>query len=153
MKDLNTLHGHDYKNGTETKPSEPSILDQLNFLDQLSSSYENIRLNPLLHRHKRKTLSGRRSMLQRALVSANKTIEKTERVINKIKSRDLSCINRAKSIPKNATIRQEYVNCGKVFCIMPHGPYFYAYWKDPQTKKLKKKYIGIKMPDEQTKVK
>jgi hypothetical protein len=23
-----------------------------------------------------------------------------------------------------------------------HGPYYYAYWKDPETKKLKKKYIG-----------
>lgn len=28
------------------------------------------------------------------------------------------------------------------------GPYYYAYWKDPETKKLKKKYIdGIHMPE------
>ena len=24
-----------------------------------------------------------------------------------------------------------------------HSPYYYTYWKDPETKKLKKKYIGI----------
>jgi hypothetical protein len=28
-----------------------------------------------------------------------------------------------------------------------HGPYYYAYWKDPETKKLKKKYIGTHMPE------
>jgi hypothetical protein len=27
-----------------------------------------------------------------------------------------------------------------------HGPYFYAYWKDPESRKLKKKYIGDHMP-------
>jgi hypothetical protein len=27
-----------------------------------------------------------------------------------------------------------------------HGPYYYAYWKDPESKKLKKKYIGDHMP-------
>lgn len=43
-------------------------------------------------------------------------------------------------VPKNATIRQEYVRCGKYDCDKPHGPYYYAYWKD--NAKLKKKYIG-----------
>jgi hypothetical protein len=27
------------------------------------------------------------------------------------------------------------------------GPYYYAYWKDPELKKLKKKYIGTFIPD------
>lgn len=27
------------------------------------------------------------------------------------------------------------------------GPYYYAYWKDPETRKLKKKYIGTHMPE------
>jgi hypothetical protein len=144
------MYGHDYKNDNKTKPSELSLLGQLKFLDQLSSSYGNNGLNPLLHRHKRKTLSGKRSMLQKALVSASRTIEKTEKAINKIKARDLACLNRAKSIPKNATIRQEYVRCGKG-CLLQHGPYYYGYWKDPQTKKLQKKYIGTKMPDKQIK--
>jgi hypothetical protein len=31
-------------------------------------------------------------------------------------------------------------------CEVKHGPYYYAYWKDPQSKKLKKKYIGDHMP-------
>lgn len=54
-----------------------------------------------------------------------------------------SSISRAKLIPENATIRKEYVKCGKTPCYHgKHGPYYYAYWKDPETKKLKKKYIG-----------
>ena len=54
------------------------------------------------------------------------------------------CSNRAKSIPKNATIRKEYVKCGKVLGYHgKYGPYYYAYWKDSVTKKLKKKYISI----------
>ncbi|HEX5893044.1 MAG TPA: hypothetical protein VFY41_09300 [Nitrososphaeraceae archaeon] len=59
-------------------------------------------------------------------------------------SKKQSSISRAKSIPRNATIRQEYVKCGKTHAIMErkHGPYYYAYWKDPETKRLKKKYIG-----------
>jgi hypothetical protein len=49
----------------------------------------------------------------------------------------------SKSIPENSTIRKEYVKCGKTPCYHEkHGPYYYAYWKDPETKKLKKKYIG-----------
>jgi hypothetical protein len=43
-------------------------------------------------------------------------------------------------IPPNATIRQEHVKCGDPDCQNPHGPYFYAYWK--QDKKLKKRYVG-----------
>jgi hypothetical protein len=80
--------------------------------------------------------------LQKVLENANKTIEKSTRFINKIKSRQLACANRAKSIPKNATIRKEYIKCGKEICQHKHGPYYYAYWKDPESKKLKKKYIG-----------
>ena len=26
-------------------------------------------------------------------------------------------------------------------CVLKHGPYYYAYWKNPESKKLKKKYI------------
>jgi hypothetical protein len=31
-------------------------------------------------------------------------------------------------------------------CQYKHGAYYYAYWKDPESKKLKKKYIGDHMP-------
>ena len=45
------------------------------------------------------------------------------------------------TVPTNATIRPEHVKCGKSLCLgCPHGPYYYAYWKE--NGKLKKKYIG-----------
>jgi hypothetical protein len=84
--------------------------------------------------------------LQKVLANANRTIEKSAKFINKIKSRQLDCAKRAKSIPENATIRKEYIKCGKKICGQKHGPYYYAYWKDPESKKLKKKYIGDHMP-------
>ena len=85
--------------------------------------------------------------LQKVLANANKAVEKSNKFINKIKSRELACANRAKLIPENATIRQEYIKCGKQMCEIEHGPYYYAYWKDSQSKKLKKKYIGDHMPE------
>jgi hypothetical protein len=84
--------------------------------------------------------------LQKILADANKTTERATKFINKIKSRQLACANRAKSIPENATIRKEYVKCGKEICEHKHGPYYYAYWKDPESRKLKKKYIGDYVP-------
>jgi hypothetical protein len=86
------------------------------------------------------------SSLQKLLAKANKTTERATKFINKIRSRQLACVSRAKSIPENATIRKEYIKCGKEFCELKHGPYYYAYWKNPETKKLKKKYIGDHMP-------
>jgi len=82
----------------------------------------------------------------RVLENANKTTEKATKLLNKIKSRQLAYANRVKSIPKNATIRKEYIKCGRQMCELKHGPYYYAYWKDPESKKLKKKYIGDHMP-------
>jgi len=84
--------------------------------------------------------------LQKLLANANKTTERATKFINKMKSRQVACTNRAKSIPENATIRKEYIKCGKEICEQKHGPYYYAYWKDPESKKLKKKYIGDHMP-------
>jgi len=50
---------------------------------------------------------------QKVLENANKTIEKSTKFINKIKSRRLAYASRARSIPGNATIRKEYIKCGK----------------------------------------
>jgi hypothetical protein len=49
-----------------------------------------------------------------------------------------------KKIPRGATLRLEFVNCGR--CPKQHGPYWYAYWKDYQgvTRKL---YLGKQLPD------
>lgn len=85
--------------------------------------------------------------MQEVFENANKAIEKSTKFLNKIKSRQLACADRAKSIPENATIRKEYIKCGKKICGQKHGPYYYAYWKDPESKKLKKKYIGNHKPD------
>jgi hypothetical protein len=86
--------------------------------------------------------------LEKVLVQARKTAERSRRFIDKIESKKQSSIRRAKSIPGNATIRKEYIKCGKTPCYHgKHGPYYYAYWKDPPTKKLKKRYIGTHIPE------
>jgi hypothetical protein len=84
--------------------------------------------------------------LEKVLDRANRKLQQSYNFINKIKSREVACINRAKSIPENATLRKEYIKCGKKICLQRHGPYYYAYWKDPESKKLKKKYIGDHIP-------
>jgi hypothetical protein len=59
----------------------------------------------------------------------------------KVQSIDDDDVNR-KSLHDNATIREEYVKCGKDCCNKcRHGPYYYGYWRE--NGKLKKKYIGI----------
>lgn len=83
---------------------------------------------------------------------ANKVMVRYEALNNKYESRRLACQSRSKSIPKNATIRKEYVKCKKPNCRRKHGPYYYAYWKDPETKRLNKKYIGWKyIPNDEQK--
>lgn len=115
--------------------------------DHLSSFNIDIGWEPSLLDWDKHLFSRRESSLEELLAHANKTIEKSNRFINKIKSREIACSNRAKLIPENATIRKEYVKCGKVPCYhIKHGPYYYAYWKDSKTKQLKKKYIGTHIP-------
>jgi hypothetical protein len=139
---------------TNTKPlgryPHPSTND--NNDNSSSESYFN-ELTPLYEENKRRSLLGwnkplfgdKSSSLQKLLANAKKTIEKSTKFINKIKSRELGCANRAKLIPGNATIRKEYIKCGKEMCEQKHGPYYYAYWKDAESKKLRKKYIGDHM--------
>lgn len=43
------------------------------------------------------------------------------------------------------TLRCEWVKCGKKCRSCPHGPYWYAYWKEEG--KLRKRYIGKGRPD------
>ena len=47
-----------------------------------------------------------------------------------MKDAEASCIQRFNDLPRNATIRKEYVRCGKKDCEMSHGPYNFAYWKE-----------------------
>jgi hypothetical protein len=77
------------------------------------------------------------------MAEGNRLHARSQALENKEKRTKLACQTRSKSIPKNATIRKEYVKCKRPNCYRKeHGPYYYAYWKDPITKKLKKKYIG-----------
>ncbi len=76
-------------------------------------------------------------------------LEKTKSMITQFANQIDEPLQRYDKVPKNANIRQESIKCGKESCNdCPHGPYYYAYWKDPSTKKLKKKYIGQFNPKE-----
>ena len=73
----------------------------------------------------------------------NRLIARVQALNDKEESIKLACQSRLKSVPKNATIRKEFVKCKKPNCYrQQHGPYYYAYWKDPESKRLKKRYIG-----------
>jgi hypothetical protein len=73
----------------------------------------------------------------------NKLFREMKILHTKTDSRMATCWSKSRSIPENATIRKEYVKCKKPNCRRKqHGPYYYAYWKDSETKKLRKKYVG-----------
>ena len=130
-----------FTNNKDNSYSPPSEFNRL------ASLYKVNDRKPFLNWNK-PFFGNKSSSLQKLLADANKTTERATKFINKIKSRQLACVNRAKSIPENATTRKEYIKCGKEVCQHKHGPYYYAYWKDPESKKLKKKYIGDHMPKE-----
>jgi hypothetical protein len=73
----------------------------------------------------------------------NRLIARVQSLNKKEESMKIACQSRSKTVPKNATIRKEFVKCKKPDCCQRnHGPYYYAYWKDPETKRLKKRFIG-----------
>lgn len=123
-----------YNNNSDSRSSS---------FDHLSSFYGNTGWKPYVLDWDKPLFSRHRSSLEKVLAHARKTAEKSRKFLDKIESKKQSSISRAKSIPENATIRKEYVKCGKTPCYHgKHGPYYYAYRKDHETKKLKKKYIG-----------
>jgi hypothetical protein len=140
-KRIGRYHNFHSNNNNNDKPNLQSYFRELESLYNDNSKKQSLDLSKPLLGHER-------TSLQKVLANANKAMEKSTKFINKIKSRHLACASRAISIPENATIRKEYIKCGKQICELEHGPYYYAYWKDPQSKKLKKKYIGDHMPKE-----
>ena len=75
-----------------------------------------------------------RSKMHRLLDHSNKFLAK-------INSNKMTSKENYRSVPAKATVRSEYIKCGKSnCCYCPHGPYYYAYWKD-EFGKLKKKYV------------
>jgi hypothetical protein len=103
---------------------------------------------PLFYNWYKPSTTSNTHSFYKLLKQSAKAVDKAEKLLNKINTSQTLAINRLKSIPQNATIRSEYIKCGKGGCNHGiHGPYYYAYWKDAQTKKLKKKYIGDRMPN------
>jgi hypothetical protein len=73
------------------------------------------------------------------------SIESLEKSHSRLKS-ELETERSHIPIPNIATVREEFVKCGKLHCHgCPHGPYYYAYWRD-EKRKLRKKYLGVNKP-------
>ena len=111
--------------------------DNWNFLNPLGWPKLKKRINKQLERADK--------LIAKAKSEELKTIEKAKseelRSVAKVKSGQLTSTNNSRKLPGNATIRKEYVRCGKVHCPCKHGPYYYAYWRN-DSGNLKKKYIG-----------
>jgi hypothetical protein len=94
--------------------------------------------------------NSKKKPLPKIIEEAKETLDRGTTFVNRINSERQTSINNAKDIPKNATIRSEYVDCGKLDCGWTHGPYYYAYWKDGKNGNLRKKYIGKHYPKKST---
>ena len=91
-------------------------------------------------------LPGRKNffMILRQKEILNKINETRESVITRFENRINEPLQRYETVPKNANIREEFVKCRKNNCSdCPHEPYYYTYWRDVNTKRLKKKYPGV----------
>jgi hypothetical protein len=91
--------------------------------DDLSSFYNDTGWKPSLLDWDKPLFSRHAGSLEKVLAHANKTAEKSRKFLNKVESKKQSSINRAKLLPENATIRHEYIKCGKTPCYhVKHGP-------------------------------
>jgi len=80
------------------------------------------------------------------LASGDRQIAHSRKFLDNIQIQETASKRNCKDVPFNATIRSEHVKCGKSCLMCPHGPYYYAYWKE-ENGKLKKKYIGTKFDE------
>jgi hypothetical protein len=125
----------------------------------IPSFLDDFALNPMTDWNKPMFFKGSNTSgtsLLKVIADANKTLFKAQKLVDRIESAEQTSKINAKTTPDHATIRKEYVRCGKLGCEEPHGPYYYAYWKEEEKgsvpvqskyrKKLKKKYIGTSLP-------
>lgn len=92
------------------------------------------KLERTLERQKTETLHEVKDLIEEILNEREKEIEPED--IPEKKNREVVSVKKAGKI----TYQLEKVYCGKNCSGCPHGPYWYAYWKeDGQTKS---KYIG-----------
>jgi hypothetical protein len=74
------------------------------------------------------------------LSRGDRFIQHSRKFLDRSKTEGIASKKIFKDVIRNATVREEYVKCGRNCMMCPHGPYYYAYWK--VERKLKKKYIG-----------
>ncbi len=76
----------------------------------------------------------------------DKFLEHSKKFLAKSRMDNRTSMKNYKDLPSYATIREERIRCGKSCLMCPHGPYYYAYWKEDNGK-LKKKYIGTRFDE------
>jgi hypothetical protein len=87
--------------------------------------------------------SGIPNYYNQLLSKTDKFLDHSKKFLAKSKMNKRTSVKNYNDVPSYATIREERIKCGKSCLMCPHGPYFYAYWKNDNGK-LKKKYIGSK---------
>lgn len=84
------------------------------------------------------------------ILRVNKKITSNFFIPDVSKDPSYSNLTRVNQLPKNYTIREEYIRCGKEKTnkckSLSHGPYYYAYWREDSVgshnNNLRKKYLG-----------
>ncbi|MDQ4074467.1 MAG: hypothetical protein M3162_09230 [Thermoproteota archaeon] len=130
------------KNSIYNTPLVKSIL----LLSNNTNLEEQLRINKLVaDQFPDKNLIDDKEVLSDLIEEQKNAFMEALRKINSLSAKENDYKERIESLPKNASIREEFIKCGKDECnSCPHGPYYYAYWKDKinGNNKLKKKYLG-----------
>jgi hypothetical protein len=87
--------------------------------------------------------SGIPTYYNQLLSKTDKFLDHSKKFLAKSNSEERTSRKNYNGVPTNSTIKEERIKCGKSCLMCPHGPYYYAYWKD-DAGKLKKKYIGTR---------
>lgn len=80
------------------------------------------------------------------LSRGDKQLAHSKKFLDNIHGQEVTSKQNCKDVPSNAIIKEEHIKCGKSCLMCPHGPYYYAYWREEKGK-LKKKYIGCKFDE------
>lgn len=90
--------------------------------------------------------SGIPNYYNQLLHKTDKFLDHSKKFLSQTNKEERTSRKNYRRVPSSATIREERIKCGKSCLMCPHGPYYYAYWKDGNGK-LTKKYIGTKFDD------
>lgn len=151
----NHIYNNHYKNSPyfrlfrfhDSKQSSKDITS-ISFMSHRERIIRDGLINENISRDEFSRLDDHKLSLEKMYEKAGSIIKHGEKLFVKINSKREIAKRKSNGIPPNATIRKEYVKCGKEFCLRcEHGPYYYAYWRE-KSGKLKKKYIGRNDPRE-----